>query len=158
MSGQIDVGWSVPPIGLAEVDAGKIRIIARGADGPALAEQTTRVNIVNADCCADHPDVVDPVPARLRRQPRMGLQRSASADQWYAEGINIDPALGQRVRDTVLPEAGDAAGRMIGLEATLKQAIELKRLPASTTLAQMQAVIEIPQAPVIPTRCCCSRL
>ena len=34
MSGQIDVGWSVPPFVLQELADGKLAIIARGATPP----------------------------------------------------------------------------------------------------------------------------
>src|SRR5262249_31671796 len=42
MSGKIDVGYSVPPFAVAELEQGKIRIVARASDIPALAKQTTR--------------------------------------------------------------------------------------------------------------------
>src|SRR5262245_55048919 len=49
MSGQIDVGWSVPPFVLAQFADGKLAIIARGSDVAALAQQTIRVNVANAN-------------------------------------------------------------------------------------------------------------
>ena len=48
-SGQVDVGYSVPPFAVAELEQGKIRIIARGNDIPALAKQTVRFIVANAD-------------------------------------------------------------------------------------------------------------
>ena len=48
MSGQIDIGWAVVPFGLAALQEGKIRVIARGPDVPTLRNQTIRVQIVNA--------------------------------------------------------------------------------------------------------------
>jgi NitT/TauT family transport system substrate-binding protein len=47
MSGQVDIGWAAPPIGLKEIKEGKIRIIARGSDVPSLRGQTVRSIIVN---------------------------------------------------------------------------------------------------------------
>src|SRR5262245_10738595 len=44
MTGQIDVGWSVPPFGLDQLADGRLVIIARGSDAAALGEQTIRVN------------------------------------------------------------------------------------------------------------------
>src|SRR5437016_7509971 len=49
MSGQIDVGWSVPPFVLQQLTDGKLVIIARGSDVAALAQQTIRVNVANAN-------------------------------------------------------------------------------------------------------------
>ena len=47
MSGQVDVGWSSPPFGLQAAEEGKIRIIGRGSDVPALRTQTVRLQITN---------------------------------------------------------------------------------------------------------------
>ena len=57
MSGQIDIGWSAPPIGLQEVKDGRLRIIARGSDAPSLRGQTVRVTVVNANFLKQRPDV-----------------------------------------------------------------------------------------------------
>ena len=86
--------------------------------------------------------------ARFQRAYNASLEwaySNAQAVQWFAEGLNIDPALGQRVRDQFYPKAAMQPDPVIGLDATLKQAVDLKRLPASTTLAQAQAVVEIPK-------------
>ena len=48
MSGQVDIGWAVPPFGLKEAADGRIRIIAGGNDVPALRNQTVRVEVANA--------------------------------------------------------------------------------------------------------------
>src|SRR5947199_366679 len=48
MSGQIDVGWSVPPFVLQQLAEGRLRIIARGSDVAAIRNQTIRVNVANA--------------------------------------------------------------------------------------------------------------
>jgi ABC-type nitrate/sulfonate/bicarbonate transport system substrate-binding protein len=48
MSGQVDIGWSSPPLGFDLLDEGKIRIFARANDVPSLRGQTVRVNIANA--------------------------------------------------------------------------------------------------------------
>src|SRR5579872_4014225 len=59
MSGQIDVGWASPPFGLAALDEGKIRLIARGSDAPSTHDQTVRVHIVNANTLAQRRSVIE---------------------------------------------------------------------------------------------------
>src|SRR5215470_15230699 len=49
MSGQIDVGWSVPPFVLQHLAEGRLTIIARGSDVEAIRNQTIRVNVANAN-------------------------------------------------------------------------------------------------------------
>src|SRR6185295_11338084 len=48
MSGQVDIGWTSPPLGFDMLDDGRIRIFARANDVPSLRDQTIRVNIANA--------------------------------------------------------------------------------------------------------------
>ena len=38
LSGQIDIGFGVPPFGLRELDEGKIRIIGTGNEAPSLRD------------------------------------------------------------------------------------------------------------------------
>jgi NitT/TauT family transport system substrate-binding protein len=57
MSGQIDAGWAVPPFNLDLVADSKIRIIGRGSDVPAPADQTVRVNVSTAQYLASHRDI-----------------------------------------------------------------------------------------------------
>lgn len=142
MSGQIEVGWSVVPIGLAEVDAGQIRIVARGTDVPALAEQTTRLNIVNANYLAAHRDVV----ARFARAYRASLDwayADPKAVDWFADGLGIDRALAMRARDDFYHKAAMQPDVVKGLDTTLRQAVELKRVPSGTTLQQVNAMLDI---------------
>ena len=57
MSGQIDIGWSSPPFGIAAAQEGKIRIIARGNELPYFRDQTIRLIVANAGWLAANRDV-----------------------------------------------------------------------------------------------------
>src|SRR3982074_3259780 len=57
MTGQVDVGWSAAPIGVSALEEGKIRIVARGNDVPAFADQTVRFVLANADALDKRPDL-----------------------------------------------------------------------------------------------------
>ena len=84
MSGQIDVGWSVPPFVLQQLAEGRLAIIARGSDVAALAQQTIRVNVANANalkksatpsCATSRRSAAPstgpiPIPARSTTTPR----------------------------------------------------------------------------------------
>jgi NitT/TauT family transport system substrate-binding protein len=58
MTGQIDSSWSTPPTGLKELQAGEIRIIARGNDSPEVRNETVRVNAVNLNFLNAHRNAV----------------------------------------------------------------------------------------------------
>ena len=142
MSGQIEIGWSVPPIGLKEEAAGEIRVIARGADLPALADQTTRVNIANAAWLKEGRDVA----MRFARAYDRSLAFAYSdprAVEWFAEGLNIDRALAQRVRDTYYPAAAMQPDVIKGLDATLRDMLDQKRVPPGTTVEQFKPAIDV---------------
>src|ERR1700761_6526658 len=49
MTGQIDVGWSVVPFGLQDVNAGKARVGARAREATELLNQTIRANLANVN-------------------------------------------------------------------------------------------------------------
>src|SRR2546425_10199785 len=57
MSGQVDVGWAGAPFGVAELEAGKTRLIMKSSDAPDFDKQTSRVIIANADALKARPDV-----------------------------------------------------------------------------------------------------
>src|SRR5258706_2360937 len=59
MSGQIDVGWSAPPVGMSQVDDGKIRIIAAGNDAAIFKGQTVRLLITNTQVLQTRKAVID---------------------------------------------------------------------------------------------------
>ena len=44
---QVDIGFSQAPFNLNYVDEGRVRIIARGSDVPALRDMTSRLIVVN---------------------------------------------------------------------------------------------------------------
>ena len=57
LSGQVDIGWTSPPLGFDMLDDGRIRIFARANDVPSLKGQTIRVNIANANSLKAKRDV-----------------------------------------------------------------------------------------------------
>ena len=142
MSGQIDIGWSLPPIGLCEEAAGSLRIIARGTDLPALAEQTTWVNIANAAWLRDNRAAA----LRFTRAYGRSLAFAYSdpkAVVWFAEGLGIAPAVAQRVRDSYYPAAAMQPDVMRGLPATLHDMVEQKRVPPGTTVEQFTPALDL---------------
>ncbi len=142
MSGQIDVGWSVPGVGMKELEGGQVRVVARGADLPELAEQTTRLNIVNATWLTANRDVM----RRFARAYQASLDWAYADPQavaWYAEGMGIGADAARRMRDEFYPKAAMQPDVVRGLETTLKQALDLKRMPPGTTVEQLRGAIDL---------------
>ena len=145
MSGQIDIGWAVVPFALSEVQDGKIRIIARGADVPTLRNQTVRVQIVNADALKNKKDAI----LRFMRAYRESLDFMYSdprAVTWYAETIKKPESLVIMQRDQFNPKEAMLPDRVSDLDAVMKDAIELKFLEAPLSKEQLAEFFQIPPA------------
>ena len=143
MSGQIDVGWASPPFGLAQLQDGQIRIIARGSDVPSTRDQTVRVHIANATVLAQRHDVI----ARYMQAYREALDflyDDPAGVKIYAGYAKVSEALAARIRDEFLPKAAEQPDRVSGLDAITRDAITFKVLQAPLTREQLDELIQIP--------------
>jgi NitT/TauT family transport system substrate-binding protein len=142
MSGQIDVGWSVPPFVLQQLADGKLVIIARGSDVAALAEQTIRVNVANANALKEKRDAFVRFVKALSRAIDWAYSDPGAIDN-YAEIAKVPRALAQRTRDEFFPKEGLQLAEVKGLNVTLKQALEFKYISAPMMVADAQGMLDI---------------
>src|SRR6185369_493963 len=88
---QVDIGFSAAPFNLNFVDEGKIRIVARGSEVPALRDMTSRLIVVSVAGLERRRDVLKrymaaylETPIRRRSMPmrrgRICPRRSPPAD------------------------------------------------------------------------------
>ena len=146
MSGQVDVGWSSPPFGIEAVDAGRIRIVARGSDVPSFRTQTVRFMITGAPTLAAKADAI----ARFVQAYQETLDWMYSDDaalKAYAEWVGIGPDLARKVRDGFYPKDSLRTNRLSGLDAAMKDAVDLKFLARPLTDDQLAQLIRYPTAP-----------
>jgi NitT/TauT family transport system substrate-binding protein len=142
MSGQIDVGWSVPPFVLQQLADGKLVIIARGSDAAALAQQTIRVNVANANALKQRRDAFVRFVKALSRSIDWAYSDPQAIDN-YAEVAKVPRALAQRTRDEFFPKQSLQLSQVKGLDITLKQALEFKYISAPMTVAEAQGMLDI---------------
>jgi NitT/TauT family transport system substrate-binding protein len=138
MSGQIDVGWSVPPFVLQQVADKKAQIIARGSDVEAIRNQTIRVNVANANALKQKRDAFVRYIRAISRAIDWAYQGDAPIDA-YAAYAKVSRALAQRTRDEFYPKESLQLAEVKGLDLTLKQAVEFKYIPAPMPMAKVQA-------------------
>jgi NitT/TauT family transport system substrate-binding protein len=137
MSGQLDVGWSAPPVGLAEQRAGKVRIIARGNDAPGLATQTVRVGMTNTRFLNERSEVLK----RLQKGIRETIEWAYTGDEalrMYAEINKIDLDNARDARDTSYPKAALALTPIGNIELSIQQAVKDKRIATALTPEQIR--------------------
>jgi NitT/TauT family transport system substrate-binding protein len=147
MTGQIDVGWSVPPFVLSDLAAGHLQIIARGSDVAAIRDQTIRVNVANANALKQKRDAFVRYMRALSRAIDWAYSGDAGIDA-YAALAKVPRALAQRTRDEFYPKASLQLTEVRGLELTLKQALEYKYITSPLSPADVQAgLIDIVYSP-----------
>jgi ABC-type nitrate/sulfonate/bicarbonate transport system substrate-binding protein len=142
MSGQVDLGWSVPPFNLDLVKKGEIKIVVRGADDPSLAKQTIRVNVVNADFLKDHRDVVERFMRAYAKALDFMYEKQDAALKFYAEFNKLDMEV---AKDSLafFPRSALAMKPIAGLDQSIKEAVEFKNLEKPLTDDQVKELLQL---------------
>jgi NitT/TauT family transport system substrate-binding protein len=146
MSGQIDIGWSSPPFGVAAAQEGKIRIIARGNALPHFRDQTIRLIVANAGWLTANRDVA----ARFVQAYRDTLEwmyADPAALAAYAAFSGAPLAIARQVRDEFYPKDGLTVDRISGLDSVMADGVANRYLAAPLTREQLAALFRVP-APV----------
>jgi NitT/TauT family transport system substrate-binding protein len=143
MSGQIDIGWSAPPIGLQEVKDGKLRIIAHGSDAPSLRGQTVRVTVVNANFLKQRPDVAARF-VKAYRETVDWMYSDPKAIEMYAKKIDKPLELVKQTIGEFYPKDVLQTDHMADMPGILRDAVKLKYLREPLTPAQVTELVQTP--------------
>jgi NitT/TauT family transport system substrate-binding protein len=127
MSGQIDAGWSAPPFNLDLVNEGKIRILARGTDIPALNDQTVRVNAASVKFLTDKRDVARRFMKAYHEAIEWVYANPDKDAAFYAGFAKVAPQIAKQTHAT-FPRASVAGWPVRGLKKNLDEALENKQL------------------------------
>jgi NitT/TauT family transport system substrate-binding protein len=142
MSGQVDVGWSVAPFVLDMLAKGEARMIARASDIAAVRGQTIRVQIINAQNLASKKDAI----ARYLKAYNETVDwMYASADavpRYLAFSSLSEPAVRLMLREFIPKESLQTA-KIMGIDESMKDAVQFKFIPALLTDAQLKELIQI---------------
>ncbi len=144
MSGQVDVGWAGAPFGVAELEAGKTRLIMKSSDAPAFDKQTTRVIIANANELKARKDAF----VRFMRGYRDSLQWIYSTPEGlaaYAAFAKLSEATAKRALQEFLPPNAVNPDRISGIEEVMADAISFKFITAPLSKEQLAELIQIPE-------------
>lgn len=146
MSGQIDVGWSIPPFHVDALESGKIRIIAHGNDVQEYANQTVRFLGVNADALKKRPEVFRRY-MQAYRETLEWLYSDRQALKDYAEWAGTTEQVAKRVRDEFVLHDNALPDNIVGLDLAMADAITFKILPKPLTADQLNDMIQL-QEPI----------
>jgi NitT/TauT family transport system substrate-binding protein len=142
MSGQIDVGWGAPPLGVEEAQAGKIRIIARGSDLTETRNQTVRVVVVNADALKAKPELMARF-MRAYRETWNWMYSSPDAVKMYAQKVQKSEAVVQQTLKEFYPKAAIDPDRVQDIDKVMADAVALKFLDAALTKEQLAEFFQL---------------
>lgn len=142
LTGQIDVGWSVPPFGLKQIRDNQIRIIARGNDAKAVREQTIRVNVANANALAQKRDAFKRYIHAISRAIDWAYS-SPDAIPNYAAIAKVTPDIAREARDNFFPKEEMQLGEIKGLDLTLQQALDFKYITKPMTQKDVAGLFDI---------------
>jgi len=143
MSRQIDIGWSVAPFGLKDLQDKTIRVLMRGSDVPSMRHQTVRVEIVNANALKERYDVM----MRFMRGYRETLDWMYSdplAVKYYSEQMRMPESLVELQRDEFNPKSAMNPDKLSDIDLVMQDAIAGKFLEKPLTHEQLAEFIQIP--------------
>lgn len=132
MSGQIDVGWSVPPFALKDLQDKKIAIIARGSDVAAVQAQTIRVNVSSVNSLREKRDALTRYMRAIGRAIDWAYS-SPDALSNYAAIARVPVEHARMTRDDFFPKESLQLGEIKSLDATLEQALAFKYITSAMT-------------------------
>jgi NitT/TauT family transport system substrate-binding protein len=141
MSGQIDIGWSAPPLGLDLITDGKIRKIATGND-TSLKDQTVRVVATTADKLKTRKDAIDRYMQAYRETVDYMYTNPDGLKQ-FAEWLNISPETAKRTRDEFFPREAVDPDNIKGIDKIVQDSVAFKFASAPLTKDQLADLIQI---------------
>ena len=143
MSGQIDVGWSAPPLAYQAVMDGRTRLLVPGRDIEAFRNQSIRIIAANANDLAKRNDVYARYLAAYRETIDWMYSDPTSIDA-YAKWAEVTPELARKVRADFLPKEIVNPDRIDGLDAMMEDAVAYKLLTAPLTQEQLAVLFQRP--------------
>jgi NitT/TauT family transport system substrate-binding protein len=142
MTGQIDVGWSVPPFALKDLQEKKIVIIARGNDVAAVKAQTIRVNVANANALKAKRDAFVKYVKALERAIDWAYS-SPDALPNYAAIARVPVDQAKMTRDDFFPKESLQFKEIKSLDVTLQQALDFKYITKPMTPADVAPLFDM---------------
>jgi NitT/TauT family transport system substrate-binding protein len=146
MTGQVDVGWSVVPFALQDVNEGKARIVARAREATELLNQTIRANLANVNSLKTKRETIAKFMQVIQKSIDWGYS-NPQAIEIFARNMKVSPALAKQAVDEFYPKSAMQIGEIKDLERSLKDALEYKFLPSPKTPQDIAGLIDIVYKP-----------
>jgi NitT/TauT family transport system substrate-binding protein len=133
---QLDIGFSAAPFNLNYVDEGRIRIIARGSDVPALRNMSSRLLVVNVATLQRKKDLLRRYMAAYHETLDWMYADPAAIDA-YAAWARLPKAVAKHAPEYMTRKNMEPS-RLSGLPGIMEDAVKFKYIPAPLTEAQLK--------------------
>ncbi len=140
MSGQVDIGWAAPPIGLEQLEKNEIRIVASGND-TTFKTQTVRLIVVNAATLAAKKPQLERYMKGYRETIDAMWQDNGL--KTFADWLGVPLDRARKARDGFFPKEGVNPDRINGLPELMQEAVTGKFLTAPLTKAQQDELFQL---------------
>src|SRR5262245_6088640 len=138
---QVDIGFSQAPFNLNYVDDGRIRIIARRSDVPALRDMTSRLIVVNAAGLERRRNVLKRFMLAYR-EALDWLYADPEAIKAYAAWSGLPESIAKRAPEFMTRRNMEPT-RIAGLDGIIADAIAFKYIPAPLSETQLKEAIQV---------------
>lgn len=142
MSGQIDMGWAVPPFAIADVKSGKVNIVARGNDLEEIRDTTVRVNFANENSLKTKRDLFVKFSEAYVKSLEWAYDNEKALD-YFAEAAEVPRDVAKESRDQFYPKEALQPFEIRGLKTSLKQALDFKFIPKEMSEKDVAGLFDI---------------
>ncbi len=142
MSGQVDIGWTAPPLMLDALETGRIRVLAKGDEVPEFRNQPVRVILANAGSLEKNRDAMARYMAAYRETIEW-LWSSPDAIKAYAKWAEVSDQIAIRTRDEFVQKDRANPDKMEGIADMNEDAVKLKFIPAPLTKDQLNTLVQL---------------
>ena len=146
MTGQIDIGWSVVPFALKDVNDGKIRIVARSREATELQNQTIRANLANVNSLKTKRAAIAKFMQVIQKSIDWAYA-NPQAIEIFAKNMKVTPDIAKQAVDEFYPKSAMQIGEIRDLERSLKDALDYKFMPSPKTPKDIAGLFDIVYKP-----------
>ena len=150
MAGQVDVGYDGNGgLGVPEFERGAVRVVALGSELASMQNVTTRGLVVTAETLAKRRDALIRYVQAYQKTVDW-MYRDPAALQQYAEMSQAKLADAKRVVEWMYPERSMRVGDVGGIEYSIVQGLQFKRIAQRPTPEQLAGSLDIVWKPSRP--------
>jgi NitT/TauT family transport system substrate-binding protein len=146
MTGQIDIGWSVVPFALKDVNDGKIRIIARAREATDLQNQTIRANLANVDSLKNKRAAIVKFMQVINKSIDWAYS-NPKAIEIFAQNMKVSPDIAKKAVAEFYPKSAMQIGEIRDVERSLKDALDYKFISSPKTPKDIAGLFDIVYKP-----------